>query len=60
MFSKRKNKNKGEDLNQRMEKFKKWWQDQTQDLSRDRSNSSKINKRNDKSCDSCFVYNDEN
>jgi hypothetical protein len=60
MLFRPKNKNKGEDLNHKVEKFKKWWQDQTQDLSRDRSNSSKIDKRNERSCDSCFVYDDEN
>lgn len=30
MFFKPKNKNKGEDLNHQVEKYRRWWQDQTQ------------------------------
>ena len=60
MFFRPKNKNKDEDLNHQVEKFKKWWQDQTQDLSCDRVNPSKRNKPKERSSDSSFVYNDEN
>ncbi|MCK4224682.1 MAG: hypothetical protein KAX39_05845 [candidate division Zixibacteria bacterium] len=58
MFFKTK-KNRGEDLNQKVEKYRKWWQNQTQAFSFDRSNSSKKNKPNRKSFDSSFVYYEE-
>lgn len=60
MFFKPKNKNKGEDLNQKVEKYRRWWQDQTQDLSFDRSSSSNKSKKNERSSDSSFVYCDDN
>ncbi len=58
MFFKPKDRSKGEDLNRKVEKFKKWWQDQSQDISMDRSNSKK-HKPNERSSDSSFVYSDE-
>ena len=58
MFFKSKDKNKGEDLNRKVERFRKWWQDETQDASPDRSGSKK-HKSYPKSSDSSFVYSDE-
>ena len=58
MFFKSKNRSKGEDLNRKVEKFRKWWQDESQDISMDRSNSKK-HKPYPKSSDSSFVYSDE-
>ena len=58
MFFKSKDKGKSEDLNRKVEAFKKWWQDQSQNVPTDRS-SSKKNKPKEKSSDSSFVYNDE-
>jgi hypothetical protein len=58
MFFKSKNKRKGEDLNRKVEKFRKWWQDESQNISRDRSGSGK-HKPFPKSSDSSFVYSDE-
>jgi hypothetical protein len=58
MFFKPKDRNKGEDLNRKVERFRKWWQDASQDVSLDRSNSKK-QKPHPKSSDSSFVYSDE-
>lgn len=58
MFFKPKDKGKVEDLNRKVEKFRKWWQDESQDISMDRS-SSKKHKPYPKSSDSSFVYSDE-
>jgi hypothetical protein len=58
MFFKPKDRSKGEDLNRKVEKFRKWWQDESQDISMDRSNSKK-RKPYPKSSDSSFVYSDE-
>ncbi len=58
MSFKSKGKIKNEDLNHKVEKFRKWWQDQSQNVSTDRS-SSKKNKPKERSSDSSFVYSDE-
>lgn len=58
MFFKRKDKGKSEDLNHKVEKFKKWWQDQSQNASTERSNFKK-NKSSERSSDSSFVYSDD-
>jgi hypothetical protein len=60
MLFKPKNKNKSEDLNRKVEKYRRWWQDQTQEVSGEGSNSSKKDKRKEKSSDSSFVYCDDN
>lgn len=59
MFFKTRNKKRGEDLDRKVEKFRRWWQDQTQDISSDRSNRSKENKPNKRPFDSSFVYYEE-
>jgi len=59
MFFKTRNKKRGEDLNRKVEKFRRWWQDQTQDFSFEGSNSSKKNKPQRRSFDSSFVYYEE-
>jgi len=65
MLFKNKKKNKSEDLNQKVSKYQKWWQDQTEEISLGRSNSKK-NKKSPGSClkagngrkpsDDSFVY----
>jgi hypothetical protein len=52
-------KKRGENLDQKVEMFRRWWQDQTQDVSLDRSNSSKENRAKRKPFDSSFVYYEE-
>lgn len=69
MFFKNKKKKDQEDLNQKVSKYQKWWQDQTEELSFSRSNSKK-NKKSSGSClkaipqrkssDDSFVYYEEN
>ncbi len=59
MFFKNRNKKRGEDLNQKVEKFRRWWHDQTQDLSYEKSNRSKKSHSNTKPFDSSFVYYEE-
>jgi hypothetical protein len=58
MFFKPKDKNQSEDLNRKVEEFKKWWQDQSQSVSTERSDFKK-NKSSERSSDSSFVYSDE-
>ncbi len=58
MFFRTKNKNKAEDLNRKVERYKRWWQDQTWDIPCDRSNRSK-EKNPQKPFDSSFVYYEE-
>jgi hypothetical protein len=58
MFFKPKSKSKGEDLNRKVEKFRKWWQEESPDRSRDRA-SSKKHKPYPQASDSSFVYSDE-
>ena len=58
MFFKPKDKSKGEDLNRKVEEFKKWWQDQSQNVSTERSDLKK-DKSSERSSDSSFVYSDE-
>jgi hypothetical protein len=60
MFFKSKDKDRPEDLNHKVEKYRRWWQDQTRDLSFKRSRSSKKSKRDERSSDSSFVYSDDN
>jgi len=59
MFFKTRNKKRGEDLNRKVEKFRRWWQDETQDFSPARSNPSEENKPNKRPFDSSFVYYEE-
>ncbi|KPL01221.1 MAG: hypothetical protein AMJ91_00785 [candidate division Zixibacteria bacterium SM23_73_3] len=59
MFFKSRNKKRGEDLNRKVEKFRRWWQDEPQNLSLERSNRSKGNKSTTRSFDSSFVYYEE-
>jgi hypothetical protein len=59
MFFKKGNRNRGEDLNRKVEKYKRWWQDRTQDGPLDRSDSSKKATEKGKPFDSSFVYYEE-
>jgi hypothetical protein len=69
MFFKNKKKEHSEDLNQKVSKYQKWWQDQTEEVSVNRSNSRK-NKKSSESClktaqkqkpsDDSFVYYERN
>jgi hypothetical protein len=59
MFFKNRNRDRGEDLNRKVEKYKRWWQDRGQDGSLRRSNSPKKTTDDGKPFDSSFVYYDE-
>jgi len=59
VFFKTRNKKRDEDLNRKVEKYRRWWQDQPQDFSFEPSKSSEKNKRKHKPFDSSFVYYDE-
>jgi hypothetical protein len=69
MFFKNKKKERSEDLNQKVSKYQKWWQDQTEEISVNRSNSKKSKKssgsclktaRKKKPSDDSFVYYERN
>jgi len=59
MFFKTRHKSRGEDLNRKVEKYRKWWQDKAGDSSFNRSGSSEKNKPKGRSFDSSFVYHEE-
>jgi len=59
MFFKTKNRKKNEDLNRKVERYRRWWQDQSGELPFDGSNSSKKNQPKSKPFDSSFVYYEE-
>ncbi|UCB51784.1 MAG: hypothetical protein JSV10_07295 [Candidatus Zixiibacteriota bacterium] len=59
MFFKKGNRNRGEDLNRKVEKYKRWWQDRSQDGPSGSSNSSKKTTEDGKPFDSSFVYYEE-
>jgi hypothetical protein len=59
VFFKTRNKKRGEDLNRKVERYKRWWQDRTQGFSFEPSNPSEKNKHKQKPFDSSFVYYDE-
>ncbi|MCK4403938.1 MAG: hypothetical protein KAW02_02495 [candidate division Zixibacteria bacterium] len=59
MFFKTRDKKRGEDLNRKVEKFRSWWQDQTQDTCLERSSRSSKTKPNKRPFDSSFVYYEE-
>jgi hypothetical protein len=59
MFFKTKNKNRGEDLNRKVEKYRKWWQDQPAASSFERSGSPEKKKPKERPFDSSFVYHED-
>ena len=59
MFFKKSNRNRGEDLNRKVEKYKKWWQDRGQGGSPEQSDSPKKIAEDGKPFDSSFVYYEE-
>jgi len=59
MFFKTRNKKRGEDLNRKLENFRRRWQNRPQDLSFEPSNRSKENKSKRRPLDSSFVYYEE-
>lgn len=59
MFFKKRNRNRGEDLNRKVEKYKRWWQDRGQDGSSAPSSSSKKTTEEGQPFDSSFVYYEE-
>jgi hypothetical protein len=64
MFFKNRKKEHSEDLNQKVSKYQKWWQDQTEELSFKRSNSQKkdgsCSKATRRPSDDSFVYYERN
>jgi hypothetical protein len=59
MFFKKGNRNRGEDLNRKVEKYKRWWQDRGQGGSPGPSGSPKKIAEDGKPFDSSFVYYEE-
>jgi hypothetical protein len=59
MLFRTREKNKSEDLNRKVEKFRKWWQDETGDSSIERSGGSRENGAQRQPSDSSFVYYEE-
>jgi hypothetical protein len=59
MFFKKSNRNRGEDLNRKVEKYKRWWQDRGRGGSPGQSDSPKKIAEDGKPFDSSFVYYEE-
>ncbi|MGB2979699.1 MAG: hypothetical protein WBC77_00430 [Candidatus Zixiibacteriota bacterium] len=59
MFFKKGSRSRGEDLNRKVERYKRWWQDRREDGSPGRSDSSKKTTDEGKPFDSSFVYYEE-
>ena len=59
MFFKKVNRSRGEDLNRKVEKYKRWWQDRGQGGSPGASDSRKKIVEDGKPFDSSFVYYEE-
>jgi hypothetical protein len=60
VFFKNRRKERGEDLNRKVEKFRQWWQDETPDLSPKRQDAARENRPDREPSDSSFVYYEEN
>ena len=59
MFFKKGNRNRGEDLNRKVEKYKRWWKDRGQGGCPETSSSHKKIDEEGKPFDSSFVYYEE-
>jgi hypothetical protein len=59
MFFKTRNRKRGEDLNRKVEKYRRWWQDQPSESSLDGSEPSEKGKPKQRPLDSSFVYHEE-
>lgn len=59
MFFRSRRRDKAEDLNRKVEKFRRWWQEGTGDLTSGGSNRSRESKPDRKASDSSFVYYEE-
>jgi hypothetical protein len=59
VFFKKANRGRGEDLNRKVEKYKKWWQDRGQGSSPEQADSAKKVAEDGKPFDSSFVYYEE-
>jgi hypothetical protein len=59
MFFRNRRKERGEDLNRKVESYRKWWQEGTGDLNFQRSNRPKDKADDRRASDSCFVYYEE-
>lgn len=59
MFFRNRHREKGEDLNQKVEKFRRRWRERREDSEFDRSSRSRDNGASRKAYDSSFVYYEE-